>query len=95
MGAAISFRSGVTIGAAFRPWGWGACRFDWGNHVVMINNAPWRRVWINRGAYVHPYHLEHWDAARRTESHKLIERSAREREEARLGHRRVEEHRHP
>jgi hypothetical protein len=95
VGAAISFRFGVTIGAAFRPWGWGACRFDWGNHVVMINNAPWRRVWINRGAYVHPYRLEHWDAARRTESHKLIERSAREREEARLGHRRVEEHRHP
>jgi hypothetical protein len=73
----------------------GVVRIFLGNHVVMINNAPWRRVWINRGAYVHPYHLEHWNAARRTESHKLIERSARERVEARLGHRRVEEHRHP
>ena len=94
VGAAISFRFGVTIGAAFRPWGWGACRFDWGSHVVFINGAPWGRGWANRGVYVHPYHLEHWDAARRVESHRLIERSAHEREEARLGHRGVEEHHH-
>jgi serine/threonine protein kinase len=34
----------VTIGDFFRPWGWGYCRFDWGLHVVIINNAPWRRT---------------------------------------------------
>jgi hypothetical protein len=94
VGTAISFRFGVTIGAVFAPWGWGACRFDWGAHVIFINNAPWGRVWANRGVYVHPYHLQHWEAAHRVEGHKLIERSAHEREEARLGHKRVEEHSH-
>jgi hypothetical protein len=52
VGAAISFGFGVTITAAFRPWGWGLCRFDWGAHVVFINNAPWGRIWANRGVYV-------------------------------------------
>jgi putative transposase len=23
-------------------------RFDWDTHIVIINNAPWRRTWINR-----------------------------------------------
>lgn len=92
VGAAISFRFGVTIGAAFAPWGWGACRFDWGNHVVIINNAPWRRVWINRAVYVHPYHVRHWEAARRVEPHRLIVRTPRERAAARSGRARVEVH---
>jgi hypothetical protein len=44
----------MTIGDFFCPWGWGHCRFHWGSHVVIINNAPWRRTWINRHEYVHP-----------------------------------------
>jgi hypothetical protein len=32
--AAISFGFGAVITAAFRPWGWGVCRLDWG--VVMF-----------------------------------------------------------
>src|SRR2546427_9934265 len=55
IGGAIRFDFFVTIGEFFRPWGWGYCRFDWDSHVVIINNAPWRRTWINRREYVHPY----------------------------------------
>ena len=55
VGGAIRFGFGVTIGGFFRPWGWGVGRFDWGGHSVFINNAPWRRTWVNRGEYVHPY----------------------------------------
>ena len=47
-GGAISFRFGVGIGAAFRPWGWGLNRFAWGNHAVIINDRPWGRTWVNR-----------------------------------------------
>jgi hypothetical protein len=94
LSTAISFRFGVTIGAAFAPRGWGACRFDWGQHVVFINNAPWGRVWVNRAAYVHPYHLEHYAVAQRVEPHKLIVRTAPEREAAHMGHVKVEVH-HP
>jgi hypothetical protein len=36
--------------AAFRPWEWGLCRFDWGAHLVFINSAPWGRLWANRAA---------------------------------------------
>src|SRR5476649_1041168 len=39
----IGFGFGVAIGPAFAPWGWGATRFGWSNHVVVVNNAPWRR----------------------------------------------------
>jgi hypothetical protein len=92
VGAAIRFRFGVTIGAAFAPWGWDACRFDWGRHVVIINNEPWRRVWVNRAVYVHPYHLEHWAVGRRVEPHRLIVRTPRERAVAHLGHPRIEVH---
>ena len=93
MGAAISFGFGVTITAAFRPWGWGLCRFDWGAHVVFINNAPWGRIWANRGVYVHPYgELHRWEPAHRVEGHRLISRSEEERHAARMGHLRPEEH---
>ena len=93
VGAAIRFNYGVTIGAAFRPWGWGVTRFGWDTHAVIINNAPWRRTWANRPTYVHPYEVRHYEPARRVEGHELHERNEHEREAARSGRDRVEEHR--
>lgn len=55
IGAAIGFRFGVSVGAVFRPWGWGYNRIAWNQRVVVINNAPWHRTWVNRTVYVHPY----------------------------------------
>lgn len=55
IGAAIGFRFGVVVGAAYRPWGWGYNRISWNERVVVINNAPWHRTWVNRTVYVHPY----------------------------------------
>lgn len=55
VGAAIRFGPGITIGAAFAPWGWGHVGFGWGAHSILIDNRPWGRTWVNRGAYVHPY----------------------------------------
>jgi hypothetical protein len=93
IGGAIGFGYGVTIGAFFRPWGWGYSRFDWGAHAVIINNRPWGRVWGNRFVYVHPYAGVHrWEAPRRVEGHELIKRDDREREAARTGHARPEDH---
>lgn len=95
IGGAIGFGFGVTIGAFFRPWGWGYSRFDWGAHAVIINSRPWGRVWGNRFAYAHPYPGVHrWAAPGRVEGHQLIQRSEHERAEARAGHARVEEHEH-
>jgi len=91
--AAIRFNFGVTIGAAFRPWGWGVNRFAWNTRTVIINDRPWARTWVNRRAYVHPYEVRRYEPARRTEGHELHERSEHEREAARSGRERVEEHR--
>ena len=55
VGAAIGFRFGVGLGVAFRPWGWGYNRISWNERVVIVNNAPWHRTWVNRTVYVHPY----------------------------------------
>jgi hypothetical protein len=55
VGGAIGFNFGISLGVAFRPWGWGYNRFDWGHRAVFINNAPWGRTWVNRTTYVHPY----------------------------------------
>ena len=91
---AIRFDFFVTIGEFFRPWGWGYCRFDWDSHVVIINNAPWRRTWINRREYVHPYEVRQYRAEERLpERHVLHERTVRERAAARQGRHPVEEHR--
>jgi hypothetical protein len=94
VGGGIRFGFGVTIGGFFRPWGWGYGRFDWGGHAVFINNAPWRRTWINRGAYVHPYaDVRRFAPAQRVpEHHELQGRSANERQAAREGRRGEEEH---
>ena len=94
---AIRFGFGVSIGGFFRPWGWGPGfgRFDWGGHAVILNNAPWRRTWVNRGAYVHPYAgVRRFAPAQRVpEHHEMHERSSQERGAAREGHKVPEEHR--
>jgi len=95
VGGAIGFGFGVSIGTFFRPWGWGYSRFDWRSHGYYINNRPWGRTWVNRGAYVHEYHgVQRWDAGRRAEGHELVRRSEHERVEAREGRAHVEEHQH-
>ena len=93
VGGAIRFGYFVTIGDFFLPWGWGYCRFDWGSHVVVINNAPWRRTWSNRHEYVHPYEVRRYRVEERLpERHVLHERTQHERT-AGEGHHGVEEHR--
>ena len=95
VGGGIRFGFGVTIGGFFRPWGWGFGRFDWGAHTVFINNAPWRRTWVNRGVYVHPsYNNFHrfTPAERVPERHEVYGRSEAERSAAREGRAPVEEH---
>jgi hypothetical protein len=93
VGGAIGFGFGVTLGFAFRPWGWGTTRFGWGTHDVFIGNARWGRTWVNRGSYVHPYAAFHgWSGPRGAELHERIGRSEAERGAARMGHARVEEH---
>lgn len=95
VGAAIGFRFGVGVGVAFRPWGWGLNRIAWNQRVVVVNNAPWRRTWVNRTVYVHPYAVRRTVVVNRpvVEHHELIERSERERSAGHYGHERVEEHR--
>jgi len=93
VGGAIRFGFGVTITAAFRPWGWGVNRFAWNTHTVIINNAPWRRTWVNRATYVHPYETPRYAPAGRVEGHELHERSVQEKQAAREGRGRVEDHR--
>jgi hypothetical protein len=57
IGGAIGFNFGISLGVAFRPWGWGSGfnRLDWAGHAAFINNARWGRSWVNRASYVHPY----------------------------------------
>ena len=55
IGGAIRFGPGITIGAAFAPWGWFGTSFIWPSHSIIIGREPWGRTWVNRGAYVHPY----------------------------------------
>jgi hypothetical protein len=104
VGSAIGFNFGISLGAAFRPWGWGYNRFDWGSHAIYINNARWGRTWNNRVAYVHPYAEVHrygpgpgvrpGGYARPAETHELRSRDAQERGAWQSGHAREEDHRH-
>ena len=55
IGGAIRFGPGITIGAAFSPWGWTRPAFVWPSHTVIIDHHPWERRWENRAAYIHPY----------------------------------------
>jgi Protein of unknown function (DUF3300) len=54
IGGAIRFGPGITIGAAFDPWGWAGPAFLWPSHTIVIDR-PWARVWEGREHYVHPY----------------------------------------
>jgi hypothetical protein len=94
VGFAIRFGFGINIGFAFRPWGWGVTRFNWASHVVVVNNVPWGRTWVNRATYVHPYTVRRYarSAPRPVERHELVRRSPREREDARAGRATKEEH---
>jgi hypothetical protein len=97
VGGAIGFGFGVAIGSYFRPWGWGSSHFVWSNHVVVVNNRPWDRTWVNRRVYVHPYDVHRYNTpanARFVEHHEAIPRSTHEREEVRAGRAHVEEHDH-
>jgi len=93
----ITFSFGIAIGPAFRPWGWGTNRFVWNTHTVIINNAEWRRNWVNRTTYVHPYTIRRavvpGPAPRAPERHVLQGRTDREKAVEKSGGRRpVEEH---
>jgi len=89
----ITFGFGIGLGPAFRVWGWGGNRISWNTHTVIINDAEWRRGWVNRGTYVHPYTMRRSGPPRRIEEHHEIrERDARERQ-AEHGRKRVEDHR--
>jgi hypothetical protein len=92
----IAFGYGVRLGPAWTPWGWGTTRFGWGERVVIINGAPWRRSWSNRVTYVHPYAAPRYGGGRRpAEPHRAIERSQRERDAQSKGKKPTEEHKRP
>jgi hypothetical protein len=95
IGGAIRFGFGVSIGLAFRPWGWGSSSIVWGSHALIINNVRWDRTWVNRGVYVHPYPgVRRFEPGHPIEHHALEGRSEHEREAARAGQKREEEHSH-
>jgi hypothetical protein len=97
IGGAIGFGFGVTIGAWFHPWGWGAVRFGWGEHAIFVNNVRWDRTWVNRTTYVHPYPGVHRYTAAQyhaAEHHELVKRSDAEKKAAHEGHAVHEEHEH-
>src|SRR5271165_5273875 len=78
IGGAIRFGSGITIGAAFAPWGWGHASFGWNTHTVIINNHPWARTWETRRTYVQPYTVQRYAPERRIEHHEVREHERRE-----------------
>jgi|SRR5208337_4043818 len=94
VGFAIRFGFGINIGFAFRPWGWGLTRFNWGGHALIVNNVPWGRTWANRATYVHPYSVRRFAASapRPPERHELVKRSPSERQDAKAGRAVKEEH---
>ncbi len=54
VGGAITFGPAISVGL-FAPFGWGSISFGWRAHSIIVNNRPWERSWVNRGAYAHPY----------------------------------------
>jgi hypothetical protein len=73
VGGAITFGPAIGVGF-FAPFGWGGIGFGWGAHTIIVNNRPWDRTWVNRGAYVHPYVYQRPRAvAPRMERHELRE----------------------
>jgi Protein of unknown function (DUF3300) len=91
VGGAIRFGFGITLGAAFVPWGWHTTNFGWASHTIVVNNAPWRRTYANRLTYVHPYTVPRYAPAVHDE-HRVIQRSPQEREAARRGERKEDHH---
>ena len=89
--AAISFGYGVSLGAVWAPWGWGATHFAWPTHTVVIASAPWGRTWANHLNYVHPYTVRRYET-RAVEAHRVVPRSAGERKAQWLGRAQREEH---
>lgn len=73
VGAAISFGSGILIGAAFAPWGWADVHIGWASHEVIIAGHPWTRTFANRGGYAHPFVARRYAPAERREGHRLME----------------------
>ncbi|HLH16554.1 MAG TPA: DUF3300 domain-containing protein [Bryobacteraceae bacterium] len=53
--AAISWGPPVWIGTFFVPFGWAKAGFVWPSHEVLVAGQPWRREWITRSTYAHPY----------------------------------------
>lgn len=95
IGPAMRFGFGVTLGAVWDPWGWRTNRFVWGEHAVIINNAPWHRTWVNRTTYVHPWAVSRYTAPRPVEGHRTIhERTREERIAPREGRKFREDHHH-
>lgn len=94
VGGAIGFGFGISLGYAFRPYGWGASHFAWDRHEMYVGDARWGRDWHNRTVYVHPYHgVERWNGPPHPiEEHRRIERSEVERNAPRRGYARPEEH---
>ena len=93
VGGAVRFGFGISVGTAFRPWGWGYDRFDWDRRAVVINNRPWGRDWDNRRVYVHPYEgPRRWEGDHREDHHELIRRDDHERNAWREGRGREDEH---
>ena len=68
---AIRFNSPVRLGVEFAPWGWGATRFEWPNHTVIINRTPWGRTWANRQTYEHPFAVHRYAGSHPVERHEL------------------------
>jgi uncharacterized protein DUF3300 len=95
---AVRFGYGVRVGVAFAPWGWGTTHFGWGEHFLIVNNTPWRRTWVNRTVYVHPFvAVPRYAVAvaprAAVEHHEVHQRTAHEREAERNGRGSREEHR--
>lgn len=55
IGGAIHFGPAIVLGTPFYPWGWAHPYFGWRSHEIFFDATPWRRGWVNRGYYVHPY----------------------------------------
>lgn len=55
IGGAIHFGPAIVLGVPFYSWGWAHPYFGWRSHEIFFDATPWRRGWVNRGYYVHPY----------------------------------------
>ena len=73
----------------FAPFGWAGVSLGWRTHAIIVNNRPWERTWVNRGAYVHPSTTSRPQVVGpRTEHHELREYHAPARPEGRKEERR-------